>query len=202
MMRTGLHGVPMAPRTCFGTVSRRRALAWLGALPVGAATVAVEAAPAVPGEVLAELPGARLRGQGRLTFFGLSVYDARLWVDDSFRTDAAIDRPLALELVYARKLHGHAIADRSLAEMRRASPMGAADAERWLAAMRATFADVSPGDRMTGVHRPGTGARFFLNGDPRGEISDAAFARAFFAIWLGPATSEPALRQALLGLGA
>jgi hypothetical protein len=32
-----------------------------------------------------------------------------------------------------------------------------------------------------------------------GEIRDAAFARLFFAVWLSPRTSEPALRSALLG---
>ena len=35
-----------------------------------------------------------------------------------------------------------------------------------------------------------------------GSGADAAFAAAFFAIWLSPKTSEPKLRQALLGSGA
>jgi hypothetical protein len=41
-------------------------------------------------------------------------------------------------------------------------------------------------------------ARFFFNEQPIGEIDDPAFARAFFAIWLDPRTSEPSLRSALL----
>jgi len=32
-----------------------------------------------------------------------------------------------------------------------------------------------------------------------GEVKDAEFARRFFGIWLAPSTSEPALRQTLLG---
>jgi hypothetical protein len=33
----------------------------------------------------------------------------------------------------------------------------------------------------------------------RGDIRDAEFARLFFGIWLSPRSSEPAMRQALLG---
>ena len=57
---------------------------------------------------------------------------------------------------------------------------------------------VQPGDRITGVHRPGAGARFYFNGRLRASVDDAAFARAFFGIWLSPSTSEPRLRSALL----
>ena len=68
--------------------------------------------------------------------------------------------------------------------------------------MTRLFPDVRAGDRITGVHRPGTGARFFVNGRLQGELPDADFARLFFGIWLSPRTSEPALREALLGPGA
>jgi hypothetical protein len=42
-------------------------------------------------------------------------------------------------------------------------------------------------------------ARFWLNGQPRGELRDAEFTRLFFGIWLSPRTSQPRLREALLG---
>jgi len=41
--------------------------------------------------------------------------------------------------------------------------------------------------------------RFFLNGRPTGVVAEAEFAARFAGIWLGPATSAPDLRQALLG---
>ena len=65
--------------------------------------------------------------------------------------------------------------------------------------MKQLFPDVQAGDRITGVHRPGVGARFHVNGRLAGEVRDADFARLFFAIWLSPRTSEPQLRAALLG---
>ena len=58
--------------------------------------------------------------------------------------------------------------------------------------------DVRKGDRIMALHRPGSGAAFWVNGKASGEIVDAEFARLFFAIWLSPRTSEPQLRQALL----
>ncbi len=176
-------------------LSRRTVLAaGLGGLCVGAI-----AQPAVPAEVAAELPGARLLGSGRLTYFALHIYDARLWVGDGFAADNFSKLPLALELEYARTLFGKLIAERSLDEMKRAGGFSDEQGQRWLAAMTQTFPDVNKGDRLTGVHRPGEAAAFFLNGKPRGEIRDADFARRFFGIWLSPQTSEPKLRTALLG---
>ena len=152
-----------------------------------------------PAEVDAELPGARLLGSGRLTFFGLQVYDARLWVREGFDAARFEQLPLALELEYARTLYGRLIAERSLEEMKRAGRLDDEQAERWLAEMKRLFPDVAKGDRITGAYRPGESARFFLNGALRGDVRDAEFARRFFGIWLGAQTSEPALRQSLLG---
>jgi len=48
------------------------------------------------------------------------------------------------------------------------------------------------------VYQPGQGATFFHRERQTGQISDE-LARHFFAIWLDPRSSEPGLRQALLG---
>jgi hypothetical protein len=63
--------------------------------------------------------------------------------------------------------------------------------------MAGLFPSVKPGDRIVGLQLSDR-ARFFYNDQSLGEINDAAFARAFFAIWLDPRTSEPSLRTALL----
>jgi hypothetical protein len=154
----------------------------------------------VPPEVRAALPGARLRGQGQLRFLGMLVYDARLWSPLDVTPAQALDQPLALELRYARALRGAAIAERSLIEMRRGDePIDDAQAARWLEQLQSLMPDVRAGDRLTGVLRPGRGMRLYLNAQPVGEVPDATFARRFFAIWLAPHTSQPALRETLLG---
>jgi Chalcone isomerase-like len=139
------------------------------------------------------------RGQGRMRFLGLSVYDIALSSPDPLQASWAA-QPLMLTLSYARALKGGAIAERSLEEMRRQGPIAEADAQRWLAGMREAFPDVKEGDRLAGLHEPGEGARFWFNGTPRGPRFDADFSRRFFGIWLAPETSEPKLRAQLLGL--
>jgi len=159
-------------------------------------------AQGLPAEVQAELAGSRLQGSGRLRFLGLRVYDIRLWTPGRVpRGDEWTAVPLALEIQYARELVGKLIAERSLQEMQRQSRIADDKAAKWLAAMSSTFPDVKEGDRLTGVHRPGETARFHFNGALKGEVRDAEFARLFFGIWLSATTSEPALRDALLGAG-
>ena len=178
--------------------SRRTALAALAAGAAAPAWVAAQGTAAPP-EVAAELPGARLLGQGRLTYMMLSIYRARLWVADGFDAAQFERHPLALELVYARSLNGKMIAQRSLDEMKRAGGIGDTQAARWLAAMTGLFPDVAEGDRLTGLHRPGQAVAFFSNARAAGEVRDAEFARRFIGIWLAPATSQPNLRQQLIG---
>lgn len=140
-----------------------------------------------------------LLGQARMRWFGLTIYDVRLWAPEPPGRDWWA-RPLALELEYARSLRGRDIAERSLQEMRRQQPITSADASRWLARMQALFPDVRAGDRLSGRLRPGEGAEFFFNDAPLATLDEPLFARLFFGIWLSEQTSEPALRAQLLGL--
>jgi len=168
-------------------------------LGVAFAPLGVRANTAPPAEVAGELAGARLLGSGRLTFLGLHIYDARLWTADGFTADGFERHPIALELIYGRTLYGRLIAERSLDEMKRVGGFSDDQGERWLASMKQTFPDVAKGDRITGLQRPQEATRFFHNGTLRGELRDADFTRRFFGIWLSPQTSEPKLRQSLLG---
>jgi Chalcone isomerase-like len=145
-----------------------------------------------------EFAGFAARSRATLRFFGLRVYDAELWSAAPMTLESWRDQPFALALSYHRALKGPEIAKRSLVEMRRQGPIAEADANRWLAEMQAAFPDVAEGDRITGRHEPGQGARFFVNGRLQREVREPAFATRFFGIWLSPQTSEPAMREALL----
>ncbi len=144
------------------------------------------------------LSNGELAGEATLRFLGLQVYRARLWAPPGFDPNRLGEQALALELEYLRAFKGTAIAERSIVEMRRAGPFTDQQASAWQTAMQNIFPDVRPGDRITGIHRPGQGAEFLHNDRPAGRIDDAEFARLFFSIWLGPNTSEPALRRQLL----
>ncbi|MDE2417100.1 MAG: chalcone isomerase family protein [Burkholderiales bacterium] len=153
----------------------------------------------IPQEIGDALPGAQFAGSSRFRYFGLSVYDARLWVSPGFQVATYAQHGLALELTYLRSLSGKAIAERSLKEMRRAEALAADTEKNWLTAMQDAFPDVGEGDRITGLHTPASGAKFWFNGQARATIRDTDFSRLFFGIWLSETTSEPRLRSELLG---
>ena len=178
--------------------SRRQTL-MLGLLWAAGARAQLPSTAAAPAELAAELPGARLLGRGTLRFLGLRIYDARLWVGAAPLGADWAAASKALELQYSRSLDGAQIAERSLTEMRRQGDIDSPKAARWLAAMKQVFPDVKEGDRITGLNLPGMGARFFVNGQLKGDVREPEFARFFFGIWLSPKTSEPTLRDALLG---
>ena len=167
--------------------------ACLTSLPVLAQSAPTTIAP----ELKAELPEARTLGTARMRYFGIDLYDAKLLAPMLKRSDYAAS-PFALEILYFRSFDGTAIADRSLKEMRRVGSISPEKEKSWLDAMRTAFPDVKSGDRVTAFHKPGVGARFFVNGLARASIDDPEFSRYFFGIWLSPNTSEPKMRADLL----
>jgi Chalcone isomerase-like len=206
----------MSCNTPFSPAERRRALLRRGVVaamlsvvsftgtmtqPAVASTQSTAASPHgtfAPDHVRRHIDDARPLGGGRLTWFGLHVYDAQLFVPRAFDAANPAAQPFALELTYARSLDGRAIAERSRDEIARLSLGSDVQRTRWLADMTAIFPDVKPGQRLAGIYRPGSGTRFYLNGLFLGEIADPEFGRAFFAIWLDPRTSSPQLRASLL----
>lgn len=132
-------------------------------------------------------------GSGEFTWFGLSLYRATLWVagDDPARA------PHALYLAYSRDIPANRLVSSSLDEMRR---LGASDADlsRWEGVLRRIFPDVRRGETITGVHVPGSGARFYHENRHLGDVDDPEFAARFFAIWLDPRSRAEDLRASLL----
>ncbi len=189
-----------------GAPTRRSLLAaaLLGPLLARAAATSDEAPEAQ--EALRLLPGAQEQGRMRLRWFGLPIYDARLWTRQPVTATGYAQQEFVLGLRYMRALEGAAIAERSLQEMQRQQPLPEAQAQAWLAQMRAAFPDVQPGDRLLGWHRPGRESAFFLNGRATHAVADAGFAGSagfgerFFGIWLSPRSRDAAQRDALLGL--
>lgn len=202
-------------------LSRRTALAKVGRVGIGAigaigglcamgglggtaswAMASPEPGLPMPAELLTALPGAHPLGKATMRFLGLAVYEAKLWAQRDFQPSRYPQSPFALELNYFRGLSGPQIAERSLKEMRRQGPSSETREQAWLQAMVQAFPDVKAGDRITGLHAPGMGARFWFNGQRLPDFNDTEFSRTFFGIWLSEATSEPQMRASLLGQSA
>lgn len=158
---------------------------------------AAQAQP-IPAALEQTLPGAQLAGEGVLSFLGLRIYDARLWVSTDFDPGRYLRRPLALELTYQRAFDSVDIARRSMTEIKRQGPVSASQAQRWEAALQALIPDVKKGDQLIGLYVPEQGLALWQGQNLLGRIDDPVLAQRFIGIWLSEHTSEPDLRQALI----
>lgn len=180
------------------------AIALIGAPALGQPNPSTPAAvpkAMTPAHIARYVNDARLAGEGKLTWLGFHVYDARLYAPTGFDVSNPYAQQFVLELTYARKLEGKAIAEASRDEMQRLAFGSAEQHARWLAQMEKLFPDVEKGRRIAGVNQPGKGARFYVDGNFAGSVDEPEFARAFFAIWLDPRTRAPRLRDSLLKSG-
>ncbi|NMM36242.1 MAG: hypothetical protein HHJ09_01840 [Glaciimonas sp.] len=184
-------------RNRFAANAHRLLLAWI--LGVTNLTAALAAGFVPPLHIQNEVPQARLAGQGSFRWLGLKIYDAQLWVSDQgVIANAPLTGKLALDLRYARNFQGAKIAAACQEEMQKLGLGTAQQRAKWQTGMEKLFPDVKNGTHLTGVFLPDDGARFYLDGKLIGEIRDAEFGRAFFAIWLDAGNSAPSLRNALL----
>ena len=145
----------------------------------------------------ADLLLARLQpvGSGELTFFGMTVYHATLLAPDGVYHPQRIH---ALQIDYRFGFSRERLAAASVDEMVKLSsrPLDRQALQQQLTRL---LPDVSEGDRLVSLHRPGEGADFYIQDRYLGRLADAAAAADFFAIWLHPQSREPGLRARLLG---
>ena len=72
-------------------------------------------------------------------------------------------------------------------------------AER-VATLNSYMVDFVSGDLMTFTYRPAKGVEVQVNGESKGLIEGADFARALWSIWLGPEPPNPGIKEGMLGL--
>ncbi len=183
------------PRTAVFCVSFALALSALFASVQSSAQAA--SAPALHATAAEGLPPLKLRGGGLLRMFGFQIYNSFLWTPGGEAFDPA--KPFVLDIQYLRNFEGRKLAERSIDEMRGQGVGNDTVYAKWLAEMTRVFPNVKPEDRLTGIFTSERTARFFHNGRFTGEVKDADFAAAFFGIWLSENTSQPRLRERMLG---
>lgn len=154
------------------------------------------AAETAPDFIQTELgPGTQLLGSGTLRWFGIRVYDAKLWVSNG-RYQA--DQPHALQLTYGHDFRAEELAKEGGKQLRKQG-VDETRSLRWQALMQQAFTDVKAGDSLTAILRADQSLAFYSNGKATTVISDTEFSQHFLDIWLGSKTTEPKLRLKLLG---
>jgi len=137
----------------------------------------------------------RIQGAGRFSWSVFRVYNATLWVRQSF----SLIEPFILDLAYLRNVSTSQIVDASIQEMRRLRQIEPVMLSQWREKLYDIVPNVGLGDRLLGLFEPSTGVTFFSQQALLGEVRDPVFAEAFAAVWLDPDTKAPELRTALLG---
>jgi hypothetical protein len=135
-------------------------------------------------------------GEGTLSRLFITIYDASLWMDASAWS---MNTQFALAIHYRIGVDGSKLADSTFEEIQHQKGFPEdklADYKQQLAKVMPT---VKKGDTLTAFYDPKNGITFFYNDKQCGTIHNKDLAARFFAIWLSPETSEPDLRQALLG---
>ena len=135
-------------------------------------------------------------GQGTLTKLWIHAYDATLWTDARVWS---MNEPFALSLRYGTDFDRGELVSRSIDEMQHSGALSKDKIVYYTQQLDAIFPNVNEGDVITALYLPGEGTRFFYNGKPAGNIGDMELAQRFINIWLSPQTSEPKLRETLLG---
>jgi hypothetical protein len=136
-------------------------------------------------------------GEARLEVMFFDIYDATLIASDG---NYDPEKPFALALTYLREFDGEDIASRSIDEMRDQGMKDEVKLAKWFEKMQQVFPNVDKGQTLTGVVDDGQRSHFFFNDSKIGTIDDPEFTKWFFNIWLAEDTSEPKMRQKLLGL--
>jgi Chalcone isomerase-like len=146
-----------------------------------------------PLELPQHLGSAKLQGSGRLTWWGLHIYDAAF-----YRVGSLSSPEFALDMRYQKSFSGKAIANRSVEEMKR---IGVSDeqATQWGKELTNFLPNVESGQTLTAIYTARQGITFYYEGRQIAQIPGAEFSKAFFGIWLDPKTSAPKLRAELLG---
>jgi hypothetical protein len=153
----------------------------------------------VPAYAATQLNQARKMGDATLRWFGLKVYDISLYSDKTpqgfnYRSDRYL-----LELKYDKSLDGPKIAEKSR-ELIESQGEGKGQLDQWQKKLTDIIPDVQKNTRLAALHLPGKGMLLYRDGQQIAELTDADLATAFMGIWLDTRTTEPYLREKLLGL--
>ena len=138
----------------------------------------------------------KLIGQGTLKVLFFEVYDVRLLADSK---PFSWKNKFQLEFTYKREVNKQSVIESSIKEMRRQSNILDKDINQWQDYLEQSILPVQEGSQATVSWNPNGQITFHYQSSEPTTIEDENFARAFLNIWLGEETSQPKLRNQLLG---
>ena len=141
-------------------------------------------------------PDLRVVGTGVLKVFFMNIYRLTL---HSKERDYRVSDHFALEFDYKKSVSKKIIVDASMDELSKAPNVSSVEKKAWKQILEKGISDMQAGEKASVVFSDTGDVEFWSENRKPISFQDLKFAKNFAAIWLGPQTSHPKLRLALLG---
>lgn len=138
-------------------------------------------------------------GRGELTWLGFSIYHASLWTRTGKFQNIKDSAPIALSITYQKNIDSDDLAERTVEEWDRLGIFETEERVSWGQRLKEIWPNVKPGDSIITLVTADNVTRFYHNDSILTVLDDPKFGEALLSIWLDPNTSEPELREKLIG---
>ena len=135
-------------------------------------------------------------GTGILKVFFMDIYSLTL---HSRERNYKVSDHFALEFNYKKSVSKKIIVDASIDELSKVPNVGSVELKAWKQILEKGISDMQAGENASVVFSKSGNVEFWSENREFISFQDPKFAKNFAAIWLGPKTSHPKLRLALLG---
>lgn len=146
-----------------------------------------------------------LNGAGVRKKFFFDLYVASLYLQEKSGDPEqviAADAPMAIRLdIVSDKINSANMTEATLEGFEKSTGGNAQPLQEKINQFLAAFAEeIHKGDRFTLLYTPEEGVKAYKNGNLKTTITDLAFKRALFGIWLGHEPAQRSLKRDLLNL--
>ena len=141
-------------------------------------------------------PDLQVIGTGVLKVFFMDIYNLTL---HSKEPNYAVSDHFALEFNYKKSVSKKTIIDASMDELSRLPDVSSVELKAWKQILESSISDIQAGEKVSVVFSKSGDIEFWSESREPLSFQNLKFAKSFAAIWLGPQTSHPKLRLALLG---
>jgi hypothetical protein len=138
-----------------------------------------------------------LLGKAKFSVLFWDIYESSLFTTDGQRPFSNLCQHALFEIHYLRDISKKELIDNTVSQWQHLS-LNENEYLAFLPLLEKIWLDINAGDRLSMLSQKGTSV-FYLNRQKIGEIESLTFAKTFLSIWLDENTSEPKLRQQLLG---
>ncbi|WP_394205672.1 chalcone isomerase family protein [Shewanella waksmanii] len=137
-------------------------------------------------------------GEGQMSYLFWDVYKAALYSESSRYQSLDSSYPLALQIHYLRDIDSDVLIQATQEQWQHLA-YSDEQISRWSEPLNALWPDIQEGDVLTIIVDEQGISDFYHGDEALGTVTNANFGPAFLSIWLSENTTEPELRQALLG---